>query len=97
MSAERIGSYRLTEHAQVRMGQRAINKTDIELVLRYGEPFSDGYMLTKSAQRACLKSLRERVKRIERLTDAVVVDDCGVIITAYWADKRRVKKLLAAD
>lgn len=88
------GAYHLTNHAIARMNIRGFSKADVELVLMYGDPVPDGYMLTRKAARKRLEELANERRRIERLIDATVVDLESHIATVYWANKKQARKLM---
>jgi len=80
-----------TKHAKVRLQQRAISETMIDLVLQYGEKLSapGGATLTVFNERAFLRvqQLIERAKNV-----SVIQAEDGTIITSQHQTQRLKQK-----
>ena len=80
-------------HAECRLRQRGLSHQDVELILHYGEMVSDGYVMSRKAIDSRKAEFKPEIARLERLRDVTVIEDAGQVITAYRADKRRLRKL----
>ena len=75
-----------TKHAQARMRQRGLRKTDPELILEYGtEIGQDRIMLREQDADKAIQSRKREIAILERLKNKVVVVSDGRLITAYHA------------
>ena len=85
---------RITDHANVRMQQRAIHPLMIDLLYRYGrEQNRNGsrmLFLDKRARERALQALLDVKQRFDKLSDAYLVEaDCdGTVITVGHRFKR---------
>lgn len=86
-------TYTLTTHAKSRLKQRGLASDDVSLIVEYGEDVGDGFLMTDKAINNRKKCLASELQRLDKLRGVAVIEDQGVIITAYRADKRRIKKL----
>ncbi len=93
---ESCGQYYITKHASVRMQQRGLSKSQIELVLKHGEPVKDGYVMTQRAVDCRIAELKREMKLVERLGNVNVVDINGVIATTYRVSDRRIRRMSRA-
>jgi len=91
--ARNIATYTLTMHASVRLKQRGLASDDISLIVEHGEDVGDGFLMTDKAINNRKECLTREMQRLEKLRGVAVIEDQGVIVTAYRADKRRIKKL----
>lgn len=95
-------AYELTKHATLRLAQRNLSDTDVELVLTYGQRLRKaGATFVFLGRRDIPKNLRS-MRTISRLEGTVVImdyyDDTNVIITAYRdANLRDIKKKKSYD
>ena len=87
-------NYELTNHAQTRLPQRNLKKSDLDLVLTLGTETSDGIVLTNKDAAQAIKELKDEIERVERLTNLFVVVDCNRLITAYRPRRRKMKKIM---
>ena len=75
---------RITRHGEVRMSQRGIRKTDLEVILAHGTDIGrNRIMLTRRGAAKAIGALKKQVSMIERLTDKVLVVTDGRLVTAY--------------
>jgi len=84
----------LTQHASVRIAQRGISISDLELITLIGSEVDDGYLVRiKDCQRLehILKNLLSRVQRLKGKR-AVVMD--GQVITVFHASQPKQRRLL---
>jgi hypothetical protein len=87
-------------HAFQRSKQRGLSLKGLDLVLAFGEAVEDGYVMTQSALEEARHTLRQagrkrELQSLDHLRDVVVIEENGVLITAYRADKKRCRRLLA--
>jgi hypothetical protein len=86
----------MTRHADKRIQQRGISKSDIDIVLRYGEEIEgQGLLMTNKVADDIIGSLKSQIVKIERLRNTKLVVDGAAIITCYPCgnrEKRRMKK-----
>lgn len=82
-----IATLAVSRHAEERMRQRGFTNRDVELVCTYGTPIPDGYLVTRGDAKELATVPGER-QRGERLLGAVVIEQEGVIVTVFRANKR---------
>jgi len=82
-----------SRHAQARMCQRGLTKTDVEFVRKVGEWVDDGYVMTNSAVDQRIHELRHEMNRIEKLRGVALIEGANIVITVYRADHRRICRL----
>lgn len=80
---------RISKHAEVRLQQRGFTKKDLHIIRTHGEPVNDGYVVSDKA----LQRLKQDLQRLERLRGAAVIEQEGVIATAYRTDKATFRRL----
>jgi hypothetical protein len=90
----------MSQHAFKRSNQRGIQLKGLDLVLEFGEPVDDGYLMTHCAISEALLDLRHQgrksdIQHLSRLANIAIIVECGVMLTAYRADKKRVRRLRA--
>ena len=74
----------VTRHAEIRMSQRGIRKTDLGFLLAHGTEIGrDRIMLTKRDAAREIGALKKRIASFERLSGKVVVVSEGHLVTAY--------------
>lgn len=74
----------LTRHAEARMSQRGIRKSDVELVLSLGTDIGRGrFLLKKRSAAKEIGALKRQMARIERLAGKVLVIEDGHLVTSY--------------
>lgn len=83
----------LSRHAQERMQQRGLSPEDLGLVRTFGQMVDDGYVMTNKALEARKKALLKELQRLERLRGMAVIELDSVTVTAFRADKGRIKRL----
>ena len=81
-------SLTITHHGEIRMSQRGIRKTDLEVLLTHGAEIGrDRIMLKKRDSAKVVRALKKQIAQIERLTDKVLVVVDGHLVTAYHQTK----------
>ena len=74
----------ITRHGEARMSQRAIRKTYLDLLLDYGTDIGrNRIMLRKRDAAKIIRSLKEQIAHIERVTNKVLIVEDGQLVTAY--------------
>ena len=74
----------ITRHGEVRMSQRGIRETDLNLGLDYGtELGTDRVMLTTKDAAKLIRIWKQEIAKIERVTGKVFVVSEGRLVTAY--------------
>lgn len=86
----------LTKHADVRMRQRGLTIEDLELVANYGERVAEGAVMTGKALDRAQHDLKRKLQRLDHLKGLAVIHKEDRLITAYRADKRRMRRLRQA-
>ena len=88
------GAARLTAHAAVRMAQRGIKDSDLELIQSIGSEVEGGLLVRDKDFQAFdreLKRLRDRAKRV---VGKRVVLEGNRLVTAYHASRSNERRLL---
>ncbi len=78
-----------TKHYGARISQRGIREATVELAEQYGIPHGDKLVLGRKQILAVLDALDKERKELIRALDkggVVLVENCGVRITAYDFD-----------
>ncbi len=84
----------LTAHAQTRMQQGAVRDRDLDLFLEFGTKFDDGLILRNKDVAEATSSMREDIRRLEKLRGKAVILEGDTVLTTYSPSKRRLKKFL---
>ncbi len=82
----------LSDHAALRMAQRGFG--NVELALAIGTDVEGGVFVRDKDCERILTSLAEFRRQIERLRGKRFVYDGGLVVTAYRAKPKKVKRLL---
>jgi hypothetical protein len=93
MQTQHVTTPALSWHCQTRIRQRGLTEEDIELVVTWGEVVDDGYVVTNKVLEACHSMAGAKARRLERLSGVAVIEINGVFVTAYRADKWRIRRL----
>ena len=82
-------SLTITQHGEIRMSQRGIRETDLEVLLTHGSEIGrDRMMLKKRDAAKVIQALKKQIAHIERLTDKVIVVANGHLVTTYHRTRR---------
>ena len=74
----------VTRHAEARMSQRGIKKTDLEVLLAHGIDIGrNRIMLTKRDAAKEIEILKKQITCLERLSGKVLVVSDGHLVTSY--------------
>ncbi len=83
----------LSNHAEIRMNQRGIRQSDIDLIMNFGEQIApDAIMMTKRRALNLIEDFKSKIHAIERLTNKKLIIEDGKIITAYHSAKTQQRK-----
>jgi len=85
---------RVSFHAQRRLRQRSFREADLDRVRRYGEDFDDGFVMSNRSINEHIKQLKSEIQHLERLKDAVLIEQGNTIVTVYRSDRRRQRRAL---
>ena len=79
---------RITRHGEIRMAQRGINGSDLELVLTLGTKVGrDRIMLKKRVAAETVQTLKNLIAQVERAKGKLFVVKEGRLVTAYHQTK----------
>ncbi len=84
-----------TQHAETRMQQRGIRKTDIPIILEYGTQIDDEtyFMRNRDAVHE-IETRKREIQTLSRLVNRKVVIRDGRVITAYPSNPSDQKRTL---
>jgi hypothetical protein len=90
----------VSQHAFQRSNQRGLQLKGLHLVMEFGEPVDDGYLMTECAIKDAQQQLRQQgrkkaLQQLSRLHNVAIIEEGGVVLTAYRADKNRMRRLRA--
>jgi len=77
---------RLTQHAHLRMTQRGITRSMIDLVLEYGRVEQDKAILNRKHAQELIRELEEKLRIAKKILDkggCVVIEADNAILTTY--------------
>jgi len=88
----------ISQHAFQRAEQRGLQLKGLHLVLEFGDVVDDGYVMTAKALKDARQQLRKEkrkqdLQQLDRLHNVAVIEEGGVIVTAFRADKKRIRRL----
>ena len=84
----------LSSHAQQRLRQRGLTRSDIDLILMHGTETRDGYYLRLRDVEDAENEHRKLVNQLNRLAGKYVVVEADTVITAYHPGKKKQKRVL---
>ena len=90
----------VSQHAFQRSNQRGLQLKGLHLVMEFGEPVDDGYLMTECAIKDAQQQLRQQgrkkaLQQLSRLHNVAIIEEGGVVLTAFLADKKRIRRLRA--
>ncbi len=90
-----LQNHELTQHAQIRMSQRAFRPGDVALLLRVASQVApDAYLLTAHDVQREVERRKQEIRQLERLRDCKLVVADGAIVTCYRSGRKDQKKTL---
>jgi hypothetical protein len=87
-------SINFSDHALLRLAQRGIPTSDVELLMTLGTEVEGGYLILDRDLLAAEKQLKRTLTDLRRLRGKRLVLQHGTLITAYHASRRKRKSLL---
>ena len=81
-----------TEHMKQRMAQRGINREMVNLVLDFGTPKHDKFILSRDEAQEQLRELQQAMRVLKKILDkggVTVVTEGDALITTYNCNSRR--------
>lgn len=95
-----MNSLQFTHHATQRLHQRGIPYQCLNLVEEFGEWVEDGVVMTQRALKTARAALRAQGRRdalqaLDHLRNVTLIEQQGVLVTAFRADRKRLRRLRA--
>ena len=87
-------SLEVTNHAAIRMAQRALSQEDIDLIVALGTEVPDGYLVRDADANRVIEELRREIQKIERVRGKLAVVAGNKLVTAYAATRQKQRRLL---
>jgi hypothetical protein len=84
----------LTKHSVVRLSQRGIRSSDLEILDLLGTDVESGVILLHKDAQAFEREAKKAIARVWRLVGKRIVSDGSTVITAYHANRAKVRRLL---
>jgi len=84
----------VSRHALARMAQRGFQADDADLIMLFGTPIQDGFLVLKKDCEAVERELKRLQDRVRRLSGKRLVVEAGRIVTAYRVGKGTERRLL---
>lgn len=85
---------RFSGHAIKRLRQRGMRPADVEVIVAYGTPVRDGYLLRARDVNGVILELKEMIRALERLRKRVVIAEGQTVVTTYPASRQKQRTLL---
>jgi hypothetical protein len=85
---------KLSDHAALRLAQRAIRTHDLELAVLIGTQVEGGFLVLERESAAVARDLARLAERVRRLAGIRVVQDGENTVTAYRATREKRRRLL---
>ncbi len=89
-----MSALEITRHAQVRMAQRSVAESDLDLAMLLGTEVPEGLIVRDKDCDAAIGELRQLIRRIERLRRKRLVCPGRQLVTTYKATREQTKRLL---
>lgn len=83
----------LTAHAMVRMAQRGITNSDVDLIQSFGSEVEGGFLVREKDFAALDRELKQLRDCAKRLVGKRVVLDGDLLVTAYHATRSKERRL----
>lgn len=85
----------LSHHAEVRMCQRGLRPSDVELILRCASEIGeDVYFLSRKDAEREIRRRKQEIQALERLRDQKLVVADDTVVTCYRSLRRDQKRML---
>ena len=94
----RFYATQVSQHARARCRQRGLTAEDVALVMEFGESVDDGYVMTRKVLQSAqtelhMQNRKRQIQLLDHLKGIAVIEAGHQIITAYRADKKRIRRL----
>ena len=83
----------LTDHAVLRLAQRGIVPSDLDLIMAIGSEVEDGFLVLKKDVQVVEHALRAILKKLKKVEGKRLVIAEGHLVTAFHASDREQCKL----
>ena len=84
----------LSAHALMRLRQRGLHASDVEVVLANGTEYDEAVVLTAADVAESIAVRKREIADLERLSGAaVILAGAGLVATVYRPDSRRMQRL----
>lgn len=84
----------LSKHAGERIRQRGLREQDIELIRTVGTPTTEGTLLLRRDVDRFERDAKKTIQRLRKLERRVVIEQSGVVVSAYTASPSKIRWLL---
>jgi hypothetical protein len=91
-----LPEFRLTPHAAVRLQQRGMKMTDVEMIMSFGTWSEDGPILCAKDYAEVEASIRRFLTRLQKLVGRTVIVQGDDVLTVYIVKRWKQKKLLGS-
>ena len=85
---------KLTPHAVVRLSQRGMADSELELIALVGTEVEGGYLVRRQDVQAVEQTVKRFLDKVRRLAGKRVVIDGERVVTAYHAGRHTERRLL---
>jgi len=83
----------ITKHAESRMRQRSISKSDVDLIVLIGSRIGESYLIREKDYQSVEHALKRILHRVRRLRGKRLVVSDGRLVTAFHATKQQHRAL----
>jgi hypothetical protein len=84
----------ISNHAQQRLQQRALNERDLDLIIAHGTETTDGYLLRRKDVAGIERELKALIECLHKLEGIFVVVKGETVVTAYYSRQKKQKAIL---
>ena len=88
------GDFALSRHAEDQARQRGYRESDLELIVDFGTPVHDGYVVTPKDVAAFEAWAKQKAVRMRKLSGSFVSVDQSTITSVYRPAKPKRRRLL---
>ncbi len=86
--------YSNSNHADCRMRQRGLRKSDFSLVREFGSVTNEGFILRRKDVEAAQCEMKRVISDLERLTGVAVITKDQTVVSCYRPTKLKRKRML---
>ena len=84
----------LSQHGCVRLAQRGIHLSDVDLILQFGTEVDDGFIVREKDCQEVERALKNILTRVRRIRGKRVVVADGCLVTAFHARRSEERRVL---